>query len=68
MKKRFLVLILVCIAFNLSSFAQQASIEDLNSALGFESTVNDVPESPINFLIGAFIAVGSILGFRKLKK
>lgn len=44
----------------------QASIEDLNNALGFESTVDDVPESPINFLIGAFFVVATYLGIKKL--
>lgn len=45
----------------------QASANELNSALGFDSTVNDVPESPIHFLVWLGMIVGSYLGFRKLK-
>lgn len=45
----------------------QATAEDLNNALGFNNTVNDVPEAPIHFLVGLGMLVGSYLGFRKLK-
>ncbi len=45
----------------------QANAEDLNNALGFNNTVNDVPEAPIHFLVGLGMLVGSYLGFRKLK-
>lgn len=47
--------------------AQSASIEDLNSALGFESTVNDVPESPIHLLVWLGLILGGFLGMKKLK-
>ena len=47
--------------------AQAASLDDLNGALGFDNTVNDVPEAPIHFLVGLGMLAGSYLGFRKLK-
>ena len=64
-------LIYTLVAVTVLGFAQvanaQASADDLNSALGFDSTVNDVPESPIHFLVWLGMIVGSYLGFRKLK-
>lgn len=68
MKKVFILAIVTVFLFNVQDVAaQSASIEDLNSALGFDSTVNDVPESPIHFLVWLGMIVGSYLGFRKLK-
>ena len=68
--KKTLIYSLVAVAF--LGVAQvvnaQASAEDLSSALGFNNTVNDVPEAPIHFLVGLGMLVGSYLGFRKVKK
>ncbi|GEM_PF-3597706 len=44
----------------------QSTLIDLEDALGFEKDVRDVPESPIHFLVGIFMAVGAWLGIQKL--
>ena len=59
--------LLAVFAFSTTSFAQ-ALPGDLESALGFDDLVNDVPESPINGLIALGMAVASYIGYRKFKK
>ncbi len=46
--------------------AQPVTPEDLNSALGFDTQVNDV-QAPIHFLVGLGMLVGAYIGYRKLK-
>ena len=55
--------VLFCTSLNQTQ--AQASSTDLESALGFSETVNDVPEAPIDNLLYATLLVGGILGFRK---
>lgn len=45
----------------------QSTIFELEDALGFEENVNDV-ETPIHFLVGLGMLVGSYIGVKKLKK
>lgn len=44
----------------------QASFSELESALGFEDQVNDVPESPIHFIVYFLAIAGAYLGIKKL--
>lgn len=46
----------------------QASAEDISSALGFEQNINDVPETPINTMLGIIALIGSYLGIKKIKR
>ena len=46
----------------------QANFHDLNDALGFEDTVNDVPEAAIQFFIPLALLIGAYLGILKVKK
>ena len=57
--------LLVLISIN--QVTAQASAGDLSDALGFNETVDDVPEAPIHFLVGFFLAIGTWVGIRKLK-
>lgn len=43
----------------------QSSSTDLENALGFSETVNDVPEAPINFIIPLLIIAGLTLAYFK---
>lgn len=45
----------------------QTGLSDLEDALGFDETVNDVPEAPIHIFVGFGLLVGSIFGIRKIK-
>lgn len=69
MNKKTFFVGLGCLLFvvNTQVYAQ-ATAEDLSSALGFQNTVNDVPEAPIDFLISAMAVIGAIYGSRKLKQ
>lgn len=50
-------------------FVTQLSIgqTDLEDALGFSESVNDVPEAPIHIFIGIAALIGAYIGFKKLK-
>ena len=70
MRLTILTLFLILVVFLISlqqSTAQSADINELNNALGFESTVNDVPESPIHLLVWLGLILGGFLGMKKLK-
>lgn len=58
----FMFSLLCCSA----TFAQ-ASSTDLEDALGFTETVDDVPEAPIHLLIPIAVAIGVVFGIKKLK-
>lgn len=57
-------ILLVIVFLFIFSFTQAQSLED---ALGFNETVNDVPEAPINFLIALGVIIGSFIGIKRLK-
>ncbi len=69
-KKRTFIYVSLCACMLLGSQLAnaQAMIDDLNSALGFDNSVNDVPQAPINLLIGAMAMIGAVYGAKKLKK
>lgn len=61
----------MCLLFAVNASLHEQAIattEDLSSALGFESAINDAPKVPINFLIGDMGIIGSHYGSRKLKQ
>lgn len=58
--------LLAVFAFSAASFAQ-ASSGDLESALGFDETVDDVTEAPIGGLVALGLIAGAFLGYRKIK-
>ena len=60
----FLILVLFIIGLDQTT-AQSASIEDLNSALGFDNTVSDVPEAPLDVLVYILAAIGTVLGIKR---
>lgn len=62
------LIVLILVVFTLPFIATgQASFSEIESALGFEEQVNDVPESPINGLVALGMAVASYIGYKKLK-
>jgi len=63
-KKNYLILSLVLISLPFIATGQ-ATLQDLEDAVGFEDDVNDVP---INGLIALGMAVASYLGYKKFKK
>lgn len=65
MKKLILLSCLMLFIVQLSQ--AQASFSELESALGFEEQVNDVPESPIHFIVYLLAIGGMALGIKKLK-
>lgn len=70
MKKETLQLSIVfCLIALISTdfITAQSSLIDLEDALGFDKDVKDVPESPIHFLVGIFMVIGTWLGIQKLK-
>lgn len=58
------ILILLCLLFT-TQISLGQSLED---ALGFEETVDDVPEAPIHGLVILGLAAGAVFGYRKIKK
>ena len=69
MKNRF-QLFSIIFMFSLlccSATFAQASSSELESALGFSETVDDVTEAPIHLLIPIALAIGVVLGIKKLK-
>ena len=62
----FLILVIFLISLQQST-AQSADINELNNALGFESAVNDVPESPIQILVYFLALTGAVLGYKRFK-
>lgn len=62
----FLILILFIIGLDQTT-AQSASVEDLNNALGFNNTVNDVPEAPLDVLVYILAAIGAVLGIKRFR-
>ncbi|GGE02668.1 hypothetical protein [Psychroflexus salis] len=62
--KYFSIAILVCLLITTQlSFGQ--SFED---ALGFDDSVDDVPQAPISALVTLGLVIGSFFGYRKFKK
>lgn len=45
-----------------------AKAQSLEEIIGFDDDVRDVPEAPINGLIGVALVAGAYFGFRKFKK
>lgn len=66
MKNKVQLILVIAVVF-LTTTATQAQT-NLEDALGFTETVNDVPEAPINFLVMAAAIVGSVIGIKKIKK
>jgi hypothetical protein len=68
MKNSLIYIITILLVFvTIQVTHAQASIADLNDAIGFDSTIDDVPEAPIHFLVGLGMLVGTCIGFRKTK-
>lgn len=45
----------------------QVGAQGIEDTIGFEDTINDTNAAPINFLIPLAIAIGAVLGIKKLK-
>lgn len=65
--KAQILTLIVLLVFSTASFAQATS-GDLEDALGFTETVDDVPEAPIHGLVILGLAAGAVFGYRKIKK
>jgi hypothetical protein len=63
MKSLYKYLIIMFLAVSFTAKAQ--SLEEI---IGFDDDVRDMPEAPINGLIGVALAAGAYFGFRKFKK
>jgi hypothetical protein len=64
MKSKIIYSIAFACVFTQLSISQSTDLED---ALGFTETVNDVPEAPIHLLIPIALGIGVLLGIQKLK-
>ncbi|SDG39572.1 hypothetical protein [Psychroflexus sediminis] len=61
--KYTLLIVLMLAALNAEA---QTGSDDFDTIIGFEDSVNDTA-APINFLIPLAIAIGVVLGIKKLK-
>ena len=59
---KILLFSLFALLISVSTFAQ-----NLEDALGFTETVNDVPEAPISMFVGLAALIGSYVGIKRLK-
>ena len=65
MKSKIIYSIAFACVFTQLSISQSTDLED---ALGFTETVNDVPEAPIHLFIPILLFAGALWGVKKIKK
>lgn len=68
-KKTITLLTFILLVFTkLNAISAQATETELNDALGFNETVDDITEAPIHFLIGFAMLIAVYIGYNKLAR